>query len=529
MKRIIIALTLASSIMPMKAQYGYSEKKDTVKLQPLKNVQYLLEAQASLSGNKTPLWLNANKYGLSSLEKFNAYARAAVYRPIETDEARKWGIGYGLDIAITQGYTSRLVAQQAYAELRWLKGKLTVGAKEEPMMMKNTKLSTGAQTLGINARPIPQIRVALPDYWTLPVFNGWLHLKGHLAYGTMTDQNWQHDFTGKKSRYADNVLYHSKAGFLKISNEEVFCPWSLEMGLEMVTLFGGTGYVIQPNGKMQPMKGGTRPRDFINALLPGGSDAGETTYQNIAGDQLGSWMAKLKYDGDWHMVAIYADKFFEDQSSMFQLDYDGYGSGTEWTKKVKRRFLLYDFKDWQIGFEYNYKPDNWINDFVFEYLYTQYQSGPIYHDHTNTIADHIGGKDNFYNHYIYTGHQHWGQVMGNPLYRSPIYNTDGRILVANNRFEAFHIGLGGHPSEYLDWRFLATWQKGLGTYEEPYFDQHHNVSLLAEASYRFLGNRYRWLDGMSITVGAGADFGAILGGINYGMQITIAKRGLLKL
>ena len=53
MKRIIIALTLASSIMPMKAQYGYSEKKDTVKLQPLKNVQYLLEAQASLSGNKT--------------------------------------------------------------------------------------------------------------------------------------------------------------------------------------------------------------------------------------------------------------------------------------------------------------------------------------------------------------------------------------------------------------------------------------------------------------------------------------------
>ena len=48
-------------------------------------------------------------------------------------------------------------------------------------------------------------------------------------------------------------------------------------------------------------------------------------------------------------------------------------------------------------------------------------------------------------------------------------------------------------------------------------------------TYRFLGNRYRWLDGMSITVGAGADFGAILGGINYGMQITIAKRGLLKL
>lgn len=152
--------------------------------------------------------------------------------------------------------------------------------------------------------------------------------------------------------------------------------------------------------------------------------------------------------------------------------------------KKKRRYLIYDLKDWMLGFEYNYKPDSWLNDFVFEYLYTKYQSGPIYHDHTAAIADHLGGKDNFYNHSFYASYQHWGQVMGNPLYRSPIYNTDGTLDVKDNRFVAFHLGLGGHPNDYLRWRMLATWQEGWGTYDIPYTKKHHNVSLFGETSYR---------------------------------------------
>lgn len=104
------------------------------------------------------------------------------------------------------------------------------------MELKNNELSSGSQTLGINARPVPQVRLALSDYWTLPFANGWLHLKGHIAYGMMTDQNWQHNFTAKQSKYTDRALFHSKAGYLKVGNDEVFCPWSLEMGLKMVSI-----------------------------------------------------------------------------------------------------------------------------------------------------------------------------------------------------------------------------------------------------------------------------------------------------
>ena len=528
MKKLFSTLVVLLMTSTMQAQYQEPVRRDTSKLQPLKGLEYKVEMQGSLSKGKTPLWLNANKYGLSSLETANGYLRGGIERPLSTDEGHKFGLGYGLDVVVPINYTSKAVIQQVYVEGRWWHGTLTIGAKEEPMQMKDNELSSGSQTLGINARPIPQVRLALSDYWTLPFANGWLHLKGHVAYGMMTDQNWQHDFTAKQSKYTDRALFHSKAGYLKVGNDEVFCPWSLEMGLEMVSIFGGTSYLPDGHGAMKTIENGKGLHAYWNAFLPGGADNGETTYQNVQGDQLGSWVMRFNYDGDWSGFSLYADKFFEDHSAMLQLDYDGYGEGSEWQEKKQRRYLIYDFKDWLLGFEYRYKPDNWLNTLVVEYLYSKYQSGPIYHDHTITIADHIGGKDNYYNHYILPGFQHWGQGIGNPLYRSPIYNEDGTIYFKDNRFVGLHVGLGGHPSEYFKWRFLGTWQEGLGTYEQPYTKKRHNVSLMGEATYRLQGQKLpMWMRGVDVRMGIGADFGSVLGGNNYGMQLTITKRGLL--
>jgi hypothetical protein len=255
--------------------------------------------------------------------------------------------------------------------------------------------------------------------------------------------------------------------------------------------------------------------------MPGGSDPTETTYQNVEGDQLGSWLLRINYDADTWRFGVYADKFFEDHSSMLQLDYDGYGSGESWQSKEKHRYLLYDFKDWMLGAEFNFKYSRWLKDIVFEYLYTEYQSGPIYHDHTSTISDHIGGNDDFYNHYIYVGWQHWGQVMGNPLYRSPIYNNDGKIEVQDNRFMAFHLGFDGNPTENLSYRVLATYQEGLGTYASPYTKKHHNVSFMVETAYQF---KHNW----QVKGAYGMDFGHILGN-NYGFQFTISKSGIFNL
>ena len=163
---LVLALTLAS--LSVSAQYAWQEGGEAGKLDLGHNLRYDAESQGSFSDGKTPLWLNANKYGLSSLDKSNGYVRGSVIRPLNTDSARKWGIGYGLDVAAAYGYTSVPVVQQAFVEARWLHGVLSVGSKQYPMELRNNALSSGAQTLGINARPVPQVRLALPEYWTLP-------------------------------------------------------------------------------------------------------------------------------------------------------------------------------------------------------------------------------------------------------------------------------------------------------------------------------------------------------------------------
>lgn len=470
------------------------------------------------TGDYTPLWLNANKHGLSSLEKNNGYLMAGITKPMESDSVRRWSYGYGASLVGAYNFTSPIVVQEAYVEGRWLKGVLTLGSKEWAMELKNDTLSSGSQTFGINARPVPQLRIALPDYWTFA--GGWLGIKGHISYGMTSDDGWQKDFTNKQSRYTENALYHSKAGYLRIGNVEK-SRLTVELGIEMASLFGGTSYRKWVDGELVGVKNGTGLSSFWHAFTGGGSDVGETTYQNVEGDMLGSWVARVNYDAPAWNLGVYADHYFEDHSSMFLLDYDGYGNGAEWNVRKDNRYLFYGLKDIMLGTELTLKNCPWMRKVVVEYLYTKHQSGPVYHDHTENIPDHIGGCDNYYNHGIYTGWQHWGQVIGNPLYMSPLYNTDGTIQIKNNRFVAWHGGVCGSVSKAIDYRLLATYQKGWGTYGNMYPAPRRNVSLLAEASYNLPKSGWQFVAAL------GMDKGGLLGD-NYGFQLTVSKKGVFK-
>lgn len=138
----------------------------------------------------------------------------------------------------------------------------------------------------------------------------------------------------------------------------------------MAATFGGTAYRPDGKGGMTVLKGDTGLGAYCNAFVPGGYDTGETTYQNVEGNHVGSWLIRMNWDTDMWRFSVYADKYFEDHSAMFQLDYDGYGQGEEWDEKKKSRYVLYDFKDIMLGMELNIKYDRWINDVVFEYIYS---------------------------------------------------------------------------------------------------------------------------------------------------------------
>ena len=479
-------------------------------------VEVRTEAQVSAAiGSHNPLWLNANKYGLSSIERLNGYLRAGAFRQQKADSTKTWDWSAGIDMAVTQGFTSRIVLQQAYGELRWHKAQLTIGSKQQPMELRNQELSSGTQTLGINARPLPMVRLSLPQYVDIPGTRGLLAVKGHIAYGIQTDDAWQKDFTQQQSKYTERSKLHTKAGYLRIGRQDK--PFNVELGIEMACQFGGTSYQYGLQGGPTENEDGLK--GMVHALIPSGGEAVETVYRNADGNHLGSWVLRANLDYERWGISVYADHFFEDQSSMFFLDYDGYGSGEQWNEKQQSRYFLYDLKDIMLGMELRLADNPFLNAFVLEYLYTKYQCGPIYHDHTQSISDHVCGIDNYYNHALQPGWQHWGQVMGNPLYRSPIYNDDNQITVENNRFWAWHFALSGNPIG-LHYRFLCSLQEGLGTYHHPYTNPEMNLSMMLEVGRQFPATSP--LAGWSVKGAVGMDAGDLLGH-SLGLQFTIAK------
>ncbi len=465
-------------------------------------IEYRLEAQSTVSNNSTPFWLASNKYGLASVKENFGFVRAALQRNTEADSLKDWRFGFGIDAVAGYGLQKEIFIQQFYAEAAWKKLRLSVGIKEREARLKPNALSLGSQTLGINARPIPEVRLEVSDYASIVGKGKWLSVKGHFAYGILTDSDWQEEYVANGFSRNSDVLYHSKAGYLKIGNEERF-PLTFEGGLEMVCYFGGKVYNFNDHPIDMSMTAGAK--DFCKVFFFQGSDVTDGDYSNALGNTFGSWLLRLNYHGDNWRVSAYLDHFFEDHSLMF---------------------FEYGWKDGLVGIEACLPCNPVLGTMVYEFMNTTYQSGPIYHDHTASIPDQISGRDKYYSHYLYNGPLHWGQAIGNPLYISPLYMKNGRLTFPCTRFRAHHVGLSGTPHPSLSYRMLYTHSLRLGTYDAPLLKKIRQNSFLCELTYSPGKLRSANLQGWSATLSFAFDKGQFIGN-NTGFQLTIAKRGFL--
>jgi len=219
----------------------------------LNDVEVAVEVSGTASSGDSqyaPLWLTANRWGMSSVEPNSAYERVSAVRSLAADSLRQWKLGYGLDLALMQNGASDFIVQQAYVDAAWKALQLTVGAKERPLELKNSELSSGGMSLGINSRPIPQVRAEL-HYVNVPWTNGWAQIRGWLSYGKITDGSWTKNNHRDPNLYNSGVLYHEKAGYIKVGREDKF-PLTMEFGLMMMAQFGGTTYNATGRGITTP-------------------------------------------------------------------------------------------------------------------------------------------------------------------------------------------------------------------------------------------------------------------------------------
>lgn len=470
------------------------------------NVQYSFQTQGTAGGgDNAPFWFTNNRYGLGTTDNFSGLARVALWRDIETDSLWFWRTGYGIDLASPinseNGY---FCIQQAYLDIEWKMLRLSLGQKERSSELKNPSLSTGGMTLGMNARPIPQVRLEMHDFWAIPGTRGIFSFKGHIAYGWYTDAKWQKKFNaGTNNIYTNGSMFHSKALFIRLGNRDLF-PLEVTGGLEMACQFGGTGWNLSQYGGGAMEQGISLGGNLWTAFLPGGGDVNDENYTNAAGNHVGSWHLRMDWLQKKWGLGVYMEHMFEDHSQMF---------------------FQYGWKDMLLGLELNLPKNPILSTLVYEYNSTMHQSGPIYHDKTEENAQQISARDEYYNNHIYGAWQQGGFTMGNPLILSPIYNNylghSGNLSPWHNRVRVHHLGLMGNPSNEWKWRFMFTHHYSLGTYMTPVMEPCSANYILLETTYT-----PSWCRGLSFTASYGHNDGKLLGSSNAAM-LSIGFNGWL--
>lgn len=491
------------------------------------------------NGDNAPYWLTARRQGLSSIETRNGYIRiGGIYNDC-FGRNNSFHYKIAADITANENNRSDFFLQQAYGEIDWRWLTLSIGSKERYSEQKgddkqftgtafgknriNTlfpniyamqlcDLSSGGLAYSGNSRPIPQVRIEIPEYTPFPGTNGWLHVRAHIAYGRFADAAFQKDYTRDypTARYGENILFHSKAAFIKIGKEERF-PLIFEGGLEMYSQFGGDIYSHR-SGHILSMP--RTIKDYFKAFIPlsGGDDTPLDEQTNISGNQIGNWHIALTIPTKVCDIRLYGEHMFEDFSQLFFFEYQS-------NKDGKRRVIYYPWRDIMLGARITNKSDfmPFISAVQYEYLSTYDQSGALYHDPSVNFNDQMDGVDNYYNHGIYPGWHHWGMGIGNPLIISPLYNRNGDLEFRGNRLIAHNIGINGHLGSIipLAYRLQYTYNENWGSYYHPFSNKRYTTSLLGEFIYA--PKESPWIASLSV----GYDRSNLIGN-NFGAMVTLA-------
>ncbi len=458
---------------------------------------YRIEMSANVSdGDYAPLWFTGNRHGLSAVSPNSGYMRVGV--TYDRVMGGSWRMEAALDLAATKNGSAPFVAQQAYADISWKKLTLSVGSKERGgfPLYKNPKLTSGMMVEGLNSRPVPQVRIETNDYVTLPFTKKWLSLKGHFAFGMLTDGNWRADYFAPGETFVRNAVYHTKSLMLMVGNPEKF-PLTMEIGILDAAQFGGSSWMKNPDGSVTLVANHPEGfKEFVKAVIP----TQESTLENVEGNHVGSWNFVMTYHAATWKARLYYEHYFDDHS---QLTWQ-YGR----------------WKDGHIGIEVCLPDNPFVSNVLWEGLSTYDQTGPILYD---GVAGSFGdvqqsGCDNYFNHEY--SWQHWGAGLGNALIPGPIYNKDKTDYFKSTRVKGQHVGLSGNPSRDVSYRILLSYMRHWGTYAVPLDRQRHQFSSLYEVTYS-----PHQFAGWSVSLGCGLDKGNYLGN-SFGGMLTVKKTGI---
>lgn len=471
------------------------------------------------SGDFAPYYMMSNVHGVLT-QPYSALLRASAEKKM--DMSSRFSYGFGVDVI--GGYTSKteyqrynssastmevnkqgpapVWLQQLYGEIKYRCLFMSVGLKEWGSVFVNNSLSSGDMTYSGNARPIPGVRLGFVDFQDIPGTRGWIQVRGELNYGFGTDSKWlENHFNYYSSFITTDVWYCYKYVHFRTNPDK---PFSFLVGMQASCQFGGKyrqyhgGQYFESQSYDMSLSAGS----FLKAIIP---MAGTSNYYE--GNHLGTWDVSGRYRfSNGRELKLYYQSLWEDGSGIGKLNgFDG----------------LY-------GIEFVNNRRGIIDGAVVEYIDLTNQSGPMHwapgqFDLGYLLPNEATGSDDYYNNVSYNGYQVYGQSIGSPFVKSPIYNTDGYMRYTDNKIRGFHVGVSGHVTDDISYRLLASYRKSWGTSLVPSLERTHSTSMLVEGRYDLKAVR-----GLAVKVQVAFDKGSLLGD-NVGGLVTVSYDGVLKL
>lgn len=391
-----------------------------------KTFNYGLEITGMASSDETqPFWFYNNKRGTVDPDSPGGLATLHFQKHIMD----RSGFDYGFGATFVKRFSEdeAFFFPQLYGRLSYGAFQLSGGRFFEHTGSVNESLSMGSLAISPNATPLPKIKFGIPEYTPIPLTNRFVEVKGSIAHGWF-----------EEDRVVEKAWLHEKSAYIRFGGDFAFKPYA---GLiHQVTWAGET----DTGGDI-----GDSFADFMNVFfaLSGSEDAPVSDQIYKQGDHRGVWDFGFNLSLSNVHINVYRQFIYNDKDGLkLQNPEDG---------------LL------GVGIEMPSDDPSLITGFLWEYLYTKNQSGPLC---PRNERDEVGGCDDYYNNSFYrSGWTYKGKTIGNPLFlpvNAPgITQPSFDAGITNNRIVAHHFGLEGDLSSTVAYKLLATWSRNYGVYD----------------------------------------------------------------
>ncbi|EOR94088.1 hypothetical protein ADIARSV_2701 [Arcticibacter svalbardensis MN12-7] len=411
------------------------------------NIKNEIEIQTIGTNSKSvPFWFRSNKFG--SLPSPGLSESIILRSHMDYDTLKKivdWGFGFEGRGNIGKDF--KLLLIEGYAKMKTGIFQIKAGRAKDVMGLNGDSiLSSGNFSMSGNALGIPKLEISIPNYYTIPIWDGIFSFKGTFSHGWLNklpirdtiggDANTGNYIISKKNHI--KTYFHQKSFYIRFGKEY----WKIKF-------YGGFNHqVYWSNGK--DIYGDDYKLSSLESFLY--VSTGQTygghglkIERSKLGNHLGSVDIGIQYDFNNYKLIIYRQNFYDvgGLSNLANIKDGLNGITLENQKHNKNTFY------WK--------------KILFELLYTKNQAGELNSKPTKS------GDENYYNNYLYKEGWSYQQLgLGTPFISLKDDTKDGLAsnpldYFINNRVIALHTGI---DFSIYGWNCIGkfSYSKNFGTY-----------------------------------------------------------------